>query len=293
MPNFIEPEDPFDTFSADLVEIVEKGTTPSASFSEDGFRAMRTVRCLWSNRRAVVEAFLGGAKNVGGVAQIQRPWGFQPNSTDWPFAIAVDAEIVPQTGPTSATVVAGGVAGAPDYAIIRIYFEYRDYDHGQGPDESDLFISERIESAAEFLTLPTAGLSWDAAGSQPLNKADEAPGKIVRGGVWQIKHHWLTEIPSTIHTWQGKSNADDRYSPRYRRTFAAETLHVAEPIPERVMTPTGREAWNLTLQLAINNSGWNKFHRAGMVDPQTIYEGGSPFKPYEPISYGVLVPTPP
>lgn len=274
-------------------EQIEPGQFPFASIQDGVFRAGRKYHCHWKNRRALMETMLGGILfATGQTTGIQRANLFESAITNWPPAIAVDCNIVPVTGPVESCDENDSTAGQPRIAEAVIHYEYREYDTGQDSADGSLFITEEWNPSAEFLTVPSGKLYW--VGPPPAGeelKLDEMPGKILRKGGWIITHHLCGVIPEGLDDWAGKVNETDHSSPKYGLSFDAETLQAASPVRERIMTATGRAGWNITLPLAHQPHGWNKFYRAGSAVAEDIYDEFGVYRLYSRVPMGLMTPT--
>ena len=291
--DFETPDDPFARWTeSELEPLYEDGMPYYTMDSETGeFSGAIKVLCNYDIRNEVMQAFLGGAEPLsGGRTRVKRPWLMEALDTDWPKAIALRAHIRPH-GTQSPTAVAANLEY--EKAEIVIEFGYREYDEGQATT-TGLFMSEEWTPSAEFLTVDSGGLFWLPDSQSPLS-ATQAPGKILRFGSWVITHWWLSELPGVIDSWAGACNETAHKSPKYGLTFGEQTLQMASPLRERVMTATGYHAWNLALVLAVKPEGWNKFHRkpegsAQLVSGPVYGADSEEVEFYPPINMEALVP---
>lgn len=160
---------------------------------------------------------------------------------------------------------------------------------------------EQYSPSVEFLTMPIDGVNlwWDVLLTIPL-KDDERPGLLIRVGQWDVIWHHLTEVDIdylvSISAWDlpGTVNDAEFYSPRMRRTFAAETLLLDSLNLTTETDSIGGTKFQLAIGFAERRDTWNKFYRAGQIFPQFIHDdAGQHYLPYVPTPWGNLLPTPP
>ncbi len=180
---------------------------------------------------------------------------------------------------------------------VRVHCETLPYDVS-GPYP---LIQESYAPSVEFVTLPIEGTSlyWDAGQVTPI-KDDERPGFLTRTGTWTVIYHHLgaqdLKHLSDIGAWDliGTVNDDERYSPRFQRTFEVETLLLEGLTLTAETDSIGGEKHQMTLTIAERRNTWNKFIRGGQTLPQPMYDSsGAVFKPYNPTPWGKLIPNPP
>lgn len=129
-------------------------------------------------------------------------------------------------------------------------------------------VTETIQEASEFVTLPTKGLFWyvDGVANEPIREFD-APGKVNKLLEWTYEIRNAQFVPGIIWYNYGKVNAYSIYSRSLDTTFPAETLLCGSPTVVRETTyySTG---YNITLRFLIKNNGtfanpfgWNHYPR--------------------------------
>ncbi|KKL61855.1 hypothetical protein LCGC14_2191110 [marine sediment metagenome] len=233
--------------------------------------------------------------------------GFNRGSNTWqrPASYAeilrkVGAFVPPELPPAFVTdtfMVALGNDDGTAVHEVRIHCETLPYDLS-GPYP---LIQESYAPSVEFVTLPTEGTSlyWDAGQVTPI-KDDERPGFLTRIGTWTVIYHHLAQADvdylRSINAWDliGTVNIAKRFSPRFQREFAEETLLLEGLTLTAETDSIGRNKHQMTLTIAERRNTWNKFIRAGQILPQPMYDSsGAVFKPYDVTPWGNLVPVPP
>ena len=100
----------------------------------------------------------------------------------------------------------------------------------------------------------------------------------------------MLTLPAATLSLLGYVNQAAMRSPTLGLTFGIETLlyHIKPLIRE--ITTEGVQAWTVTYVFSYNPTGWNKYVRAGEVDPATMYDAaGDEFKQYPPGDFNLIV----
>jgi len=261
----------------------EELSCPQASPREDiraaSMEATRYLQCDWADRLVLARDLLGYTQRSGEMVIHHRPHVYPHHS-------ALSAEVA-AVSPAGAPAPAGG---AMAWAKARLRVTYRPPAFGSaGDDPARALVSESIEPAAEFLTVPAEDLYWDAAQEEPLGDDYELP-KLVRMAEWVYTRHRMPYIPAGTWSLIGRVNASAVTSARLNASFAAETLLYQPPQLYRRTTSDGTDGWDITYRFTYRPDGWNKFYRPGETDPQPIYDAaGTVFKPYAAADFSAVV----
>lgn len=262
------------TITAAYEEVDE---SPVEAYTSRGFEARRILQCDWQDRLVLAGQLRGGLQ-AGQQGYTYTPPQPYPHYTP---AVVADVRIEPFGAPR-----ASGVATELNYELARLTVEYRIPERGS--DEQAL-VSESLEAAAEFLTLPAEKFYWDSQAATPISES-EAPAKLLRMLDWVYIRHQLVEVPSAVLGLVGCVNASAVTSTTLGLTFPAETLLYNPPRLQREFTTEGAKAWSATFRFTYRPDGWNKFPRRGSGVFQNMYDaGGQVFRPYTPADFTQLV----
>ena len=245
------------------VDYTEQDGSPNETISEQGIRCTRTVLCDWTDRILLCREAIGW--RTGGV--IYPPDLYDTGVHDLNNVYCRTADIAPHGSRNS--------DGSYNKALITLTYETPSYDVGGGDDSEVTYISETLEPAAEFITMPKTGLAWDTnTSTNQIKLSDddyaEAPAKIIRMIDWVLTYHNMATIPASMYRLPGKVNIANVYAWALGKTFIAGTLLCGNPTFERNWTSWGVTTWNATLRFTYrgeDTSGvgvpWNKFPRKG------------------------------
>lgn len=257
----------------------ELSGSPTEDFGEDGFTALRTLKCAWTDRITLAQQLKGGS--LGGVY-------YQPHSYDaLPFARVASIAVSPFY---DEEIRANGIdIKTAAYTVAQLAVSYRTgLSSGDDSDPDAVLVEESIEPFAEFLTLPATGFLWGSKTGEPL-KDEEAPGKLFKGFNWVYSKSSLLLIPAPVFSLVGKVNSDSVRSKSLRFTFPAETLLYNPPILHRQSTADGAQAWGLEYRFSFKPQGWNRFWRAATGAWDRIFDAAGPRDPYETGNFLTLV----
>ena len=262
-------------------ELSEPSPSPlRESFSpEGGFEVERALKCDWDDRLDLARELLGHVQTVGGQTIYTQPHRYP----DFETAIADSVSIAPFGRNVSAT---SGSDPINDYesAVLGVHYAVPE---NQDPTGQGL-VTESIEGAAEFITVPHEDLHWDN-GTGALLKADEAPGQLIKMLEWVFVLHHVTNIPSEVFDLVGRCNSTAITSVVLGKEFGVETLLYNPPSLRREITTDGVGAWELTFRFTWRPGEWNKFPRAGKSVMEHIYlSGGGIYRPYPTANLSVL-----
>jgi len=237
-----------------------------------GVTGERIFEVDWADRLTFADELRG---TVGQVIKT-RPATFPGLS--WLYCVEVAVE-------GSSRILGSATVVAYDKAKVTARYEPREFDE----NDDRLLITESLEPTVEFLTLPSEGLFWDIAQAEPI-APEEAPGKLRRELEWVYTKHEVLTLPAATLSLLGYVNQAAMRSPTLGLTFGIETLlyHIKPLIRE--ITTEGVQAWTVTYVFSYNPTGWNKYVRAGEVDPATMYDAaGDEFKQYPPGDFNLIV----
>lgn len=151
-------------------------------------------------------------------------------------------------------------------------------------------VAESLEPVGEFSRLPAGNFRWTGQSGR-LVSTEEAPSflniklRLVR------RIYRLNELPPGSISSFGKVNIASYYSPLLGLTFAAETLLYDAPQPDRTLSSTGDEGFNLTQNFIYNPNGWNKYFRPETNAWENIYHVNSAtaYKMYVPADFSGII----
>ena len=262
------------------VDYEEVAGSPVEVYRDHGFEAKRIVECVWSDRLTLAQELRGGRRQMGEAYTYVPPQQYP----HYPAAVVSDVRIEPFGAAQSS-----GDPNTIAYQLARLTVEYRVAEFGTNPAEEETLITESLEPAAEFMTMPAEKLYWDALAANPLVES-EAPQRLVRMLEWVYTKHMMASLPNDVISLTGTVNDAAITSSRLGLTFPVETLLYNPPRLERQITTEGVKAWKVTFRFTYRPGGWNAFARRGHEDFQPIYkQNGTAFKPYTPASFSGVV----
>lgn len=265
------------------VAFEEIDNSPQESITAEGLVASRLLRCDWGDRFQLARELLGYSKDTGFTVTSYRPHRY-------PAASHLFAQNISISGAgASGGSAAGDAAGNYNmtWAKADLSVEYLP----RTVDDADprTMVSESVEPNAEFLTLPSKLLYWDAAAKEPLG-ADEAPGLVVRMMNWVVTHHNVRSLHADFWELIGHVNDAAVESKTFGFTLAAETLLYQAPSLSREITTDGAQAWRVTVRFSYRPDGWNLFFKAGSTTPVAVYDkNGTQQYPYTRSDFTNLV----
>lgn len=248
--------------------------SPKETFTDKGFEATIWYKVPWNDRVRFCQQILGGPAGKALILPA-RYLGFPP-------AVATNCDIEPMGKWMGKTLDGQQLWEA---AKISVKFATTQWE-SQQQQVGEVLVSEGIEGAAEFLTLPANGLYWDAAKTQKLEDA-EAPGKLYKTITWNYTLHHVNKIPADMWGWVGTVNSQKLKSLTNDFVWDEETLLFNPPQLRREITANQIRAWEVDLHLTYKKDTWNKFPRKGTTTCSYIYgSDGSIYKPYTPATWG-------
>jgi len=280
---------------------IERGS-PVEHISHDGASVEVKYLCAWRDRITFVKEMLGYVTG----SSLYLPDEYKGyDSSERLYGLYAKAATIEPVGAIDQTT--------GNYTLARVTITYGklDYDTpdtGEGPwppegtpPEEMVFVSETLEPASEFMTLPRKGL-YLGTGANKVSLENlnlEPPAKIIRMVEWVYTIHQYNRIPEFFFTLPGKVNDGYVHSRSLDITFPAETLLCGNPTLKREITTLGKTTWTITLRFTHRNAGtfdspkgWNYFPRtdslgaSGEITWEQIYDGsGTAVKIYEPADF--------
>ena len=259
----------------------EIGPSPESDFSATGFAERRLLLCDWADRMTLAQQLIGHVTLDGGTF-------YKPQShPEFEEARVTHVGIEPW-GKT----VDSGDPQRLAYAKARLNVDYGIRDDGTGgtggDDDPAVLVTESLEPAVEFMTVPHEGLYWDAGKTLPLIEA-EAPAWQFKTMDWVYTRHQVRTIPSGVFSLVGCCNDAVVYSYSLRHTFPAFTLLYNVPQLSRTLTALGWSVWEISFRFTYRPQGWNKFRKADGAWSFMYDSGGDPFIMYPPSSFTVVL----
>lgn len=245
------------------VSCEEEAYTRQEQYTDKGFTASVGLRCAYADRHSLVADFF-------------------TNMPAWPFAsigaYPIGASITPMQ--QSAFDAASGVIGEYESALVTISFSSA---------AEQTLISESLEPTVEGQVLDHKLFKWSGDGK--LLEENEAPVRLVRGLNLVRTLYKVASIPAAVLSAQGCVNNANYTSTLLGLTFASETLQFGGAFPQRTITTSGSQGWDVTLKFRYQKDGWNKFYRAESQQYEQIVVAstGAVFKQFPPISFAGLL----
>lgn len=245
----------------------EMALSPSEGVGVDKQEATRVFKCAWSNRIVLATQLVGYTRVIGLDTIYYLPHQYPHDGLLHLFA--TDVKITPFTNKTTNDPSVPGIA-TYEHAQLTVTYSVPTYDFPEENEET--YVTEAIEPATEFMTLPYSGLYWDRDAQNPIDPTD-APGKLVRLTAWVYTLHNLPTLPAAVIDLPGKINRNDVYSWSLNRWFAWETLLCGDPSLSREITAAGATGWTCTFRFIHRNAGdfaapigWNEFPEPKAAD---------------------------
>jgi len=239
--------------------------SPVLSFSSASSRIRKIYKIAWDKIGIFIKELMGWTEYIEGtrdypeVSITHEPHYCKvPGSTckiyaseiedirGWPFGAMVEV-------PTSTKTA------EYKYAIVTVRYDWSFVT----PEEDQPIISERIEPAAEFMTLSGTKLFWGP--NDPIAET-EAPAMIYRMMDWVYTFHRMPFIPSALIELIGFINDAPITSRTLGLTFQRGTVLLGNPSISREYTFFETTMWEITVRLTICTQDWNLFPRTNQRD---------------------------
>lgn len=256
--------------------------SPTGTVNPPEYEITRTFKCAWKDMGDFIRELCGYVEVVGDEAVYHAPDTYDLLDVT---LYCTHCEFQPFAGKTSNADDAQ--VATYDYARVTAHYEIPDYDRQAG---EETYVTERLRSVSEFLTLPHKGLKWlsDLANLE----ATEAPALVMRMIVWEYTVHKAVTLPDAVFDLASRTNNAPVKSARLNRVFGTETLLCGDPETEREVTSEGVGLWTVTFRFVYRPTGWNYWPRsdsAALFDQITL-DGVNPRKPYVPADFGIIIP---
>ena len=251
------------------VDYEELAGSPRERISNEGVYVERYLKCDWADRITLAREILGYWETMSMVIDGTIHWPvFVPpdryvpdGNTDLYFVYAYDVSIEPYNTPPKTDGV------GYNQAKLTVYYKTQEY---QLIDNDEVYITESLEPASEFLTLDRRGLYF-GTGATAVRLEDanmEVPTVICRMMDWVYTIHRIPHLYAEGFDYQGTVNSAAVYSRALGMTFPAETLLCGNPTGHREIARTGDFHWTMTYRFTYRNNGtiaspkgWNHFPR--------------------------------
>ena len=265
------------------------GKTQTVSFNESGASGVRRLKCAWSSRIALARDLMGYVRQEpDNTVHIYRP----ATMPGYPKLVCNSVDIEPyiQPDPDGDTdLVASFVE-----AIVTANYAY--LSRATPEDQPNItYVSEELNPAAEFITLPNDSLFWDAENTESLGTAD-APGYLIRMMEWQYTLHKVFIMPPAYFTLAGSINNGPVFSQSLNFTFEPGTLLADAPSLSRQWTSEGLPLWDVTFRFLYRpQAQWNLFPRPNIAGAKGIVwnavfdTNGIQKQFYTPSNFGLVV----
>jgi hypothetical protein len=301
------------------------------------FRGTRTLRCEWPYATKLAFEIRGIPVRSGSKRRFMLP----QRHPLCDVLFAADVNIQPFGGQTAKSLPADAEKrfATYQYAELQVTYAVPEWEYvipaqtvadrqqqvqqTTKVDALRMMTSERLEGSVEFITAPAKDYYWyDPPGEQAaeafisteafgslglipaiLKKAnlEESPGRTVRMLRWTYKYHNVLEVPEQLLDYMNCVNKEPVRSPRFRRTFPAGTVLYTAPLVEPKASPDGSPYFDISLNLSVKMTDWNKFFRPDKVEPEYLVRKEAiagmdnryvPFMPYTPEDFSSFLPTP-
>ncbi len=243
------------------VAFSEIDKSPQERFDDNGFVAVRQLKCAFSDRLLLARQLRGNVQvsaNLVTVVVGQR----YPHD---PRAIAKDISIKPFFEMTSTDSPTPTVA---DYASAILNVVYRIPDGIEEPDPdvpnlAEILVTQNLEPSAEFLTIPKANLFYDAGKTRKVDEV--SPGKVQVLIDWVYRIHTSPVIPEGTFDLIGTVNDRAMFSSKFDKSFAAETLLYNPPVLDPQVNSDGDTVYTIIYRFTHKPIGWNN-----VIDPEAV-----------------------
>lgn len=179
----------------------------------------------------------------------------------------------------------GGARVVVEYQTLNWNPERDPDDRLDDPREAT-FLSEEVNFAAEYLTLPKTKFEW-ASDSEPLTESDVAPGMLLPKAEWTLTRHRAASLErDAIFAAIGRVNA------AVMSGLEAETLLLVGATARREITSDGSTAWTISFSFQYNPAGHNTCFRGSSSKFDTVQtiDGSPQQKIYETTNFQALIP---
>lgn len=255
--------------------------SPRETVTDSGIQAVRTLRCAWGDRWALVEQIVGGLDV------------YENNEST--NALARTASIRPDgarvTGGGAESQIAEYQQALVDVTYATAGIDFPDSDNGDQ-------VAESLEPNIEGLPIAVEDedgepiFRWGNATTGTPLSPNEAPPKLFPAVDYVLKRFKVSAVPAATLTLVGHVNASSVVSLTLGATFGAQTLLYNPPILTRTFTSGGVGAWDIEYRFSFRPSGWNQFYRGETAQFESIFrdagKGGGEYNPYPTGNFSLL-----
>ena len=258
----------------------EQSESPYITLENEQALSRRRFKLKLADVALIGQAALASASSDGSSITINKPVNYVGGGgTTRASSITIEP-----FGKVAAAAGSWGSEAISTYADFMATIQYR-----QQPA-----IEEDFQPGGEFMTMAPSNFQWKSDSVQLL--AQEAPGRLITKGVWNVTRHWLPTVPYEYTQLIGKTNTSTVKSVRFDWTFQPGTLTYHSPIIRSYFDYAGRTMFSVTARMLYrfdidsggNPAGWNKFFRAAKGYWDTIQlKSGSPtdYTPYGALDF--------
>jgi len=270
------------------IEIAD-GNFPRERWTSKGFEADRLFQVAWDDSVQFIADIVGDVVDLGALGGFMVTQGQQ-----YPRFTAARAMSAGVTG------YGQNLATVPltwTHARISVGYAVPDYSLSQaGGDGEQVIVSESLDAAAEFLTLPHQKLWWTYEGgdlSNPIGR-DVPIGRLVRLVNWNYTIHHVLRVTDQVVKLVGHVNLAEVKSPTLGLTFEPETLLYNGPRMSQEITVSGFRSRSLEMSYTFRPDGWNKLPRFADNGAFAVFFGADKqeVKPYPPVDFKPLLVNP-
>ena len=243
--------------------------SPQENYSPAGFSSTRELKCVYSARHTLARQLLGLNSKTIGLVSVRLP--HRHPSFLKAFAQSVDIKSFAKEAGSPGAPSTSAVA-TYDHAILCVRYAIPDGITFPNPDEDikDITRTERLETSAQFITIPDEQLFFD--NDQKIPAEGVNPGLLMVTQDWTVTLFNEPEVPQGLFDLINGVNDRPIKSRKLDKTFETETLLYNTPSYDRAIASDGSSNLTITFRLTYNPFGWNKFVRPGVFD-QVVVDG--------------------
>lgn len=186
--------------------------SPTIHVGPEGTTAQRIFRVAWADWPALAQELLGTYRRVGNQFMFTPPVEFP----DLPGVVVTALDVAPMDPENPHGAAVGSLtSGTNAYpaAGARVTATYESLPDPSEPPRGDLpavpygtYLTFRADLGSEFITTPSRGWHWDAAGDPPL-PPDVHPGVVIPTGLFRLIWHRVAQPNWTaMRQLRGKVN---------------------------------------------------------------------------------------
>ena len=224
---------------------------------------LRRLMCDWLDAPDIAEAFVGYTARLGISSVVRTPPQPHPNPK-YSYLLAQRARVSGYGVPSQDGI------GLISYPKAIIELEYLPPQPGSGDSENVIFVTERREASAEFLTIPRTSLFWSTNDNYATGPSTQRVGLDVQFAIRKPRmaitidiHHWVgAEQKIQNGTFDDMAGVvNNRVIGFLYRNYGREKLLYTGATFVRQWTSRGVEAWQVSLNFVYNYHRWNRVFR--------------------------------